>query len=258
MSKMKKISVLIIAHNEERIIARAIRSVEFADEVILVDNGSIDNTVEIARNLGAKVINLNANKGYSEAKKIGLSHCEGEWVLWLDSDEQISAELAREIIDAVNNPKEFTAFKLPRKSFFIRKWIRHCGWYPDYVLRLFKLEGSEFSDDLVHESVRIKGKSGILKSHILHYTAPSLRVFLKKQIRYAFLAGEQINRRKKKASMFQIVIHTFWAFVKMYIIRFGFLDGIEGFTISSINAFYVLIKYAHAFYLQRKAIPDGG
>jgi len=253
MQEMKKISILIIAHNEERIIARAIRSVEFADEVILVDNGSIDNTVEIARKLGAKVISLNVNKSYSEAKKIGLSHCENEWILWLDSDEQITAELAGEIVDAVNNPKECNAFRLPRKSFFIRKWIRHCGWYPDYVLRLFKRENAEFSDDLVHESVKIKGRSGVLKSNILHYTAPSLNVFLEKQIRYAFLAGEQISRKGKRVSLTQIVIHSFWAFVKMYIIKFGFLDGLEGFIISSINAFYVLIKYANAFYLQRKA-----
>ena len=141
------ISILIIAHNESENIAEAVSSASFADEIVVVDNGSDDDTGEIARRLGAKIIRSEKNLGYADAKKLGLQHCSSEWVFWLDADERISKNLADEILAAIENKKNFVAFKIPRKSYFLGKWIRHCGWYPDYVMRLFKKDRAKFSDE---------------------------------------------------------------------------------------------------------------
>lgn len=254
MHKAQKISVLIVAYNEMNNIAEAIDSVKFADEIVVIDNGSEDNTAEIAQKSGAKVITLDENIGYSKPKMLALTKCSHDWVLWLDCDERVSPKLADEIIAAAGNEKNLdniSAFKIPRRSFFIRKFIKHSGWGNETVVRLFKKDYAKFSDNLVHESIIIDGNIAAMQNPILHYTAPDFKTFYDKQIKYAYLSAEQMFSNDKKVNFMQILIHPLAAFLKTFFLKLGFLDGIEGFSIARINSIYVFTKYSRAYYLQR-------
>ena len=247
-----KLSVLIIAHNEAHNIEDALASVDFADESIVVDNCSDDNTDEFARKAGAKVISTSKNIGYSDAKRLGLKNCSGDWVLWLDADERISKELAREIQDAIAAPGKLAAYEIPRKSLFIRRWMHHCGWYPDYIVRLFRRESVTFSDDLVHEKAIIEGKKGRMKFPIMHYSYPSLEEYFRKLNRYTTLAANQMIRDGKHGKFLDILMRPPATFIKMYLIKLGFLDGLEGFILSCLSSMYVLVKYAKAYYIMQE------
>ena len=249
-----KISTIIIAYNEAKNISDAVGSVKFADEVIVVDNGSKDDTGEIARKSGAKVITLEKNLGYSKAKKIALRKCSNDWVFWLDCDERVSSKLADEIIATINDDKNLDnicAFEIPRRSFFIDKLIRHSGWGNETVVRLFRKDCAKFSDNLVHEGLIVDGKIASMKNPILHYTAPDFKSFYDKQIRYAHLSAEQMVRDGVKVNFAKILVHPIAAFFKTFLIKLGFLDGVEGFQIAMINFIYVFTKYSNAYYLQR-------
>lgn len=246
------ISTLIIAHNESKNIAEAVSSASFSDEIIVIDNGSDDDTGEIARRTGAKVIRSEKNLGYADAKKLGLKHCGSEWVLWLDSDERISKNLADEILAAIEEPKKLVAFKIPRKSFFLRKWIRHCGWYPDYVMRLFLRKSATFSNDLVHEKLLVDGAVGKLSSPILHYTDPTIEHYIAKLNRYTTLGAQQMKSQGKHATIFDILLRPAATFIKMFIVKLGFLDGIHGFILSALSAMHTLVKYAKLFFIDER------
>ncbi len=247
-----KPSVLIIAHNEADNIAEAVSSALFADEIVVVDNGSDDNTGKIASSLGANVIRSEKNIGYSDAKKLGLKHCSAEWVFWLDADERISKNLADEILAAIEKQKEFVAFKIPRKSFFLGKWIRHCGWYPDYVLRLFRKDRAKFSDDLVHEKLLVNGAIRKLSSPILHYTDPTLGHYIAKLNHYTTLGAQQMRTQGKRATICDILFRPAATFIKMFIIKLGFLDGIHGFVLCTLSAVHTMVKYAKSYFGERK------
>ena len=246
------LSVLIIAHNEKDNIADAISSVSFADEVVVVDNGSDDDTGEIASKMGAKVIRSDENIGYADAKRLGIEHCAGEWILWLDADERISDELAEEIVGAVKNPENFAAFRMPRKSFFLKKWIRHCGWYPDYVLRLFLKNKARFSDDLVHEKVIVEGEVEKFSNPIIHHTDPDIEHYLKKLNHYTTLGARQMAAQGKRVSALDIVIRPVATFLRMFIIKLGFLDGMHGFVLSVFSAVHTMTKYAKLYFAAKR------
>ncbi len=246
-----KLSVFIIAHNEEQSIADAVKSASFADEVVVIDNGSTDETYAIAERSGASVIRIGQNTGYSDAKRIAMSHCHGEWLFWLDADERITDELRKQILSAVESPGGINAFRMPRKSFFLGKWIRHCGWYPDYIVRLFRHGKARFSDDLVHEKLVIEGKIGTLTAPILHYTDPTLEHYLQKFNRYTTLSARQMHSEGKKASFLDIFLRPPVTFFRMFVIRLGFLDGYEGFLLSALSSMHVLVKYAKLRFLKK-------
>ncbi len=250
------LSVLIIVYNDAENLRGALDSVRFADEVVVVDNGSTDGSGAVAESMGAKVVRLNENKGYVEAKRIGLRHCANEWVLWLDSDERVTPELADEIKKALLR-KDFVAFKFPRKSFFLGRWIRHCGWYPDYVVRLFRKECARFSDDLVHERLVVDGPIGKLSAPILHYTDPNLEHYLTKFNRYTTLAAKQMLAQGRKPTLFDLLLRPPATFIRMYVLKLGFLDGLEGFLLCALSAMYVLVKYSKAWFSLREADLEG-
>ena len=240
-----KITATIIALNEERNIARAIESLRCSDEIVVIDSGSIDRTVELAQNLGARVVESNW-RGYAGQKNYASSQCEHDWVLSLDADEALSEALEGEIWQIKKNGPEFEAYTMPRLAQYLGRWILHSGWYPDRKVRLFDRRKAQWVGDYVHESVVVKGNIGHLKSNILHFTCNSLSEHLKTMDRYTTLAAEELVARKIHIGWSRLVLDPAWTLVKTYFLQAGFLDGLEGITIAYMAALYTFLKYAKA------------
>ena len=188
---MSALSVIVITKNEESNIRECLTSVCWAEEIVLVDGGSEDQTVELARSLGAKVFERPWD-GYGAAKNYALSHCTGEWILWLDADERVTEELANEISQRLrSNDTRFNGFQIARRAYFLGRWMKHSGWYPGHVLRLFRKGTGRFSERKVHEQLVVEGEIGRLKFDLLHFTDPNLFHYFEKFNRYSSLAAEE-------------------------------------------------------------------
>lgn len=229
-----KLSVVIITKNEENFITDAIKSALFADEVIILDSGSIDKTCEIAKELGAKIYQ-NEWLGFGPQKNRAVELSKNDWVFVLDSDERITEELKNEIVTILKEP-QFNGYFIARLNNFFGKNIKNCGLYPDYSIRLFNKNYGKFNDVSVHESVQLKSKAAHLKNHMIHLAYDSIEEFIQKQNRYSSL-----NHKKK--SLFKAIINPYWTFFKLYILKKGFLDGWHGFVISKLYAQYTFWKY---------------
>ena len=247
------LSVIVIAKDEEASIARTLESVAFADEVVVVDSGSTDRTVAIARGLGAKVT-INADwPGFGPQKNRALDLATGDWVLSLDADEWLTAESAEEIRRVVGaNAAEVAAYRMPRRSSFCGRFLRHSGWWPDYVLRLFRRGRARFSDDVVHERVIADGKIGTLSLPIMHETFVDLEDLVDKMNRYSTHGARQLQREGKSSSLVEAIARALWAFFRTYVLRAGFLDGREGFMLAWATAEGTYYRYAKLMRLQRK------
>ncbi len=243
-----KISATIITCNEERRIARAIESLRCADEVLIVDSGSNDRTVELAEKLGARVIE-SPWPGYAKQKNLAAERAAHDWILSLDADEALSESLEAEIWRLKKNGPDCDAYTMPRLAQYLGKWIRHSGWYPDRKIRLYDRRKATWVGDFVHESVRVEGKVGHLESNLLHFTCDSLSEHLKTMDRYTTLAAEQLVAQKAEVTWTRLVMHPPWTFFKTYVLQRGFLDGIEGLAIANMAALYNFLKYAKARYM---------
>jgi len=230
----KKLSVVIISKNEEKFITDAVKSALFADEVILLDSGSTDNTCQLAKDLGAKVF-YQKWLGFGPQKNKALEYASNDWVFVLDSDERITAELQEEILEVLKDPLNEGYF-IARLNNFWGKNIKTCGLYPDYSLRLFNKHAGKFNAVNVHESVQLKSKPGYLKNHMIHLAYETIDEFIEKQNRYSSL-----NHKKK--NILKAIINPYWTFFKLFIIKKGFLDGWHGFIISKLYAQYTFWKY---------------
>lgn len=242
---MTPVSVIVITKNEEHNIDDCLRSVSWAKEIVVVDTGSTDATIERARQFTEKVFS-HEWQGYGETKNFALQQCSYEWVLWIDADERVTPELQGEIQKALEMVENTTvAFRIPRLANFLGKWIYHCGWYPGKVIRLFRKSSATFSKAKVHEQLLVgEGKIGELQAHLLHYTDPTLEHYFEKLNRYTSLAAEDLYARRKRFHLYQLFVHPLWIFVKMYILKAGFLDGMQGFILCVLSAHYVFVKYA--------------
>ncbi len=238
-----QLSAVVITKNEERNIARCLESLKIADEIIVVDSQSTDRTVEIAEKFGARVF-ANTWQGFGKAKQEGVSHASGKWILSLDADEELTPRLAEEIMDVIGKDDNYAGYRLKRKTMFLGRWIYHCGWYPDYVLRLFQKAKGNFNNSIVHENVKLEGRVRNLEGELLHYSYVNLEQYLKKSNCYTTLGAEEAFRQKKKATLFDIIIRPMVAFIKYYISKRGFRDGLEGFILSALSAIAVMVKYA--------------
>jgi glycosyltransferase involved in cell wall biosynthesis len=230
----KKLSVIIISKNEEKFITDAVKSALFADEVILLDSGSTDNTCQLAKDLGAKVF-YQKWLGFGPQKNKALEYASNDWVFVLDSDERITKELKEEILELLKAPLSEGYF-IARLNNFWGKNIKTCGLYPDYSLRLFNKNAGKFNEVNVHESVQLKSKPGYLKNHMIHLAYETIDEFIEKQNRYSSL-----NHKKK--NILKAIINPYWTFFKLFIIKKGFLDGWNGFIISKLYAQYTFWKY---------------
>ncbi len=249
-----QISAVIIAGNEENKIGDAIRSVSWADEVLVVDSESTDTTRQIAESLGCRVI-VQPWLGFSKQKQFATDAATHDWIFSLDADERVSEELATEIasIAGADEPKLPRGFRIPRLSFYLGRPIRHSGWYPDWQLRLFDRRAGTWSDDLVHESFRLEtGAPARLKGEMIHFSVDSTdehhRMICE---RYAPLAARQMFERGRRTSLFRTALAGPTAFVSTYFLKAGFLDGFPGLTIARFAAYHAFLKHSMLRQLQR-------
>lgn len=247
------ISVVIITRNEATNIKRCLDSLQWVKEVIIVDSGSTDNTLEIVSTYkNVKVIETDWS-GYSENKRKGTKTAVNDWVFWVDADEEVTKELMQELASLKVSEGNFYAYDLPRKTFFLNEWVRHTGWYPGRVIRLFNKKYCDFNDNILHESVLVpEGKTGHLKSDLLHYSYQNLYQYFDKMNYYGKYGAEELLRKGKKFSIWQLLFNPCATFIKFYFFKKGFLDGKKGFIISVGSAFSNFIKYTNFYYLSRQ------
>jgi glycosyltransferase involved in cell wall biosynthesis len=248
---MANISVIIITKNEADNIRACLESVKWADEIVIVDSGSTDSTAEICRELGAKV-HVHDWPGFGLQKNRALSYAVHDWVFSIDADERVTPELQSQLTKAMESNIE-NGYYVPRLSQFCGKFIRHSGWYPDYVLRLFRRTKGRFSDDMVHERVILEGTAGKLTSPLLHYSYLDEADVQRKTDQYAKTGALQMYKNGKSASYADAPLRAGWAFLRTYLLRLGFLDGIAGFDIALMNARTTYLKY-----MQLKALRSTG
>ena len=240
-----KISATIITYNEERNIARAIESLRSADEIVVVDSGSSDRTVEIAQNLGVRVIE-HQWLGYAGQKNYAAEQASHDWILAVDADEALSEMLEAEIWQVKKNGPRFDAYSMPRLAQYLGKWILHSGWYPDRKVRLYDRRKAKWVGKYVHESVEVNGSVGRLDANLLHYTCQSLSEHLRTMDRYTTLAAEELVSQKRQIGWYQLALDPVWTFFSTLVLKRGFLDGMEGMAIAWMGALYQFLKFAKA------------
>jgi len=254
------LSVVIITHNEETNIGRTLASVQplVADgkgEIIVVDSGSADRTVEIAKSFGAKVF-VEEWKGYAAQKNSAIDKATGDWILSLDADEEVEQTLSSEIAvlwQSGGSDQSISGFWIPRKNFFLGRWIKHGGFWPDPKMRLFRKGAARFETRLVHEDAMVsEGISGQLKHALLHHSYPTLADYIDHMNRYSSLGAEMaVAKGFFGFSLFNIVVRPMATFFYNYFFRLGFLDGREGLLLHLYHAVYVSWKYAKAWEIAR-------
>jgi glycosyltransferase involved in cell wall biosynthesis len=242
------LSVTIIAMNEERCIAQAIRSVGWADEVIVVDSGSTDRTIQIARELGAQVISRGW-PGFGQQKNFAQSQARNDWVLNIDADESVPDELGREIRARLSpiesgRPVDCDGFRLPRKTFYLGRWIRRGGWYPNYLVRLADRRKASWSEPQVHEELRVNGRVESLGTALHHDAFPSIRAQVLTNLRYAELGAAELRRAGRPPSRLKLLWKPLGKFIETFFLKSGWLDGFLGFIISVNAAYSMFMKYS--------------
>jgi glycosyltransferase involved in cell wall biosynthesis len=253
---MSRLSVITLTLNEEQNIAACLESVTWADELIVIDAGSTDRTLELARTYTPHVEVL-PWKGYGAARNSALERTTGDWVLWLDADERVTPELAIEIREIVAaGSVEADGYAIPRRAYFCGKWIRHCGWYPSRVVRLFRPGKARFSETRVHEQLVIDGRVVNSRHDLLHFTDPDLKHYFAKFNTYTSLAAQDLFKAGRRFRLSDIIVKPAFTLLRMYILRLGFLDGIHGLVLSIASAAYVFAKYAKLWELGRQS-PSG-
>jgi glycosyltransferase involved in cell wall biosynthesis len=240
---MTPLSVIVITKNEAHNIEECLKSVSWADDIIIVDAESTDDTVEKAKQYAGKIF-IQPWMGFAAAKQFGLTQAKNTWVLWLDADERVMPELALEIQTLVESNPTKAAFTVGRRAYFLGRWIKHSGWYPGRVARLFNKEKAKFNTASVHEGLDVQGEIGMLQNDLLHFTDPNIEHYFSKYNRYTTLAANELFKKNKHASLLDLLIRPFWMFLKMYILRLGMLDGVQGFILAVFSSSYVFTKYA--------------
>jgi len=245
-----RLSAIIISKNEAAKIAVCLDSIAFCDEIIVVDSGSTDRTVEIAGGMGARVVS-HAFAGFGPQKNFALSLATGDWVLSIDADEWVSEALAQEIRAAIAKG-DAQAYEMPRLSRFLGRPMRHSGWYPDYVLRLFRRGRAYFSDHLVHERVICDGASGRLTQPLDHFPVTQIEDAISRMDRYSSAGAAMVAASGRKVSFASGITHGLWSFFRAYVWRLGFLDGCEGFLLAVANAEGTYYRYMKAWLAGRR------
>lgn len=256
----KKLSVAIITHNEESNLPRTLASVRWADQVVVVDAGSTDATVLMAREEGAEIFQENW-KGFAAQKNSAINHCTCDWVLSLDADEEVSPALAEEIQTTLQSDNSYVAYTMPRRNFFLGRPLRYGGFYPDRKLRLFQRGQARFAARAVHETLACNGPVGALKNPLLHHAYPTLASYIEHMNRYSTLGAEILiesgrTSRNSVAFAWNILAAPAFNFLYNYIVRLGFLDGREGLLIHLYHAAYGSWKYGKAWHASRAAHPN--
>lgn len=239
----RKISVVVIAFNEARHIGDCLESVKWADDIVVLDSGSTDDTAEIARSKHARVFDV-PWKGFGPQKQAAVDLALHDLVFNIDCDERVTPELVAEIKLILSGNTLKTAYSIPRRTFLGASEIRHCGWYPDRTVRLFDRRKARFSSEMVHEQVVVSGETGQCRGELLHYSFDGFTDLIAKMNRYTDIGATQLRARGRKSRLSQVVFRPFYAFIKTFFLQKGFMDGFAGFAISVSNAVSVFYKYA--------------
>lgn len=241
---MHKVSVYIPVLNEEEKIEDALKSVAWADEIVILDTGCTDRTIEIAQSYTSNIINYTF-EGFGKLRNAGIDACANEWVLSIDADERCTPELAQEVQAILQQDQLKDGYWIPRRNWFMGRWIKHCGWYPDYCQpKLFKKTHMRYRDeDLVHEGWDLTGEIGYLQHDVLHFSYQNLSDVVRKIDSYSDLGAEKLRKKGSSGGFFKALSRSVWAFMRTYMLRLGFLDGKAGFVISLFNAEGTFYRY---------------
>ena len=243
---MPTLSVAMIVKNEAQDLAQCLDSVkDWVDEIVILDSGSADETEQIARRYGAKFYQHTDWQGFGKQRQLAQQYVTSDYVLWLDADERVSDELRHSIQQAVQQNQLNAVYQLPRLSEVFGRQIRHSGWYPDYVVRLYRTQFAKYGDELVHEKVHYPATAEVkkLNGDLYHYTYKDIHHYLVKSASYAKAWATQREAQGKTASLFDGVTHALGCFVKMYLLKAGFLDGKQGFLLAVLSAHSTFVKY---------------
>ncbi len=244
------VSVVVITKNEEKNIEDTLKSIKDFEDIAVVDSFSEDRTVEICRKYTHRVYQ-HEWQGYAKQKQMAVDYAEKPWVLILDADERVTPKLKSEITEKIKNAS-FSGFYIPRKNFFLDKWIRHGGWRPDYTLRLFRKDVSYVEQREVHEKVVVNGPLGYLKEPLEHYTYRTITDYIKKMENYSMLSAKELCNKKSTPSILSMLLNPVFVFTKMFFLRQGFRDGVHGFMLAILYSFYTFLKYAKAWEKNKK------
>ena len=247
---MPTITATIITKNEASKIEACLKSLDWVDEIIVLDSGSSDNTVDICRKFTQHVYETDW-PGFGIQKNRALKKASGEWILSIDADEIISSALKQEIQQAILS-KNFTGFQIPRLSSYCGQFIRYSGWRPDYVPRLFQSGKGQFNNSPIHERLNINGAIGKLKAPLIHHSFEDFEQVLNKVNHYSSLGAEQLYRNENNASLTKAIFKGWWAFFRTYIVKLGFLDGSKGVMLAISNAEGTYYKYVKLMLLHEK------
>jgi glycosyltransferase involved in cell wall biosynthesis len=240
---MLPVSVVIVTQNEEKNIREALQSIRDMAEIVIVDAFSTDNTLNISKEYTDKIYQAKW-QGYAKQKQMAIEHAKGPWVFILDSDERFTESLCEEISNIVNkNNGVYSGFYVSRKNFFLGKWIRHGGWWPDYTLRLFLKDKAFIENRKVHEKVVVKGKVGYLKNPLEHYTYKNISDYIKKMDLYSTLSAEELKEKGVRPGIIKMLLHPLFTFLKMFFLRRGFMDGVYGLILAILYGYYTFLKY---------------
>lgn len=251
-----RISATIIVRNEEANIAEVCESLAWADEIVIVDSDSTDRTVDIAKKYTDKLFNREF-KGYKDKHEFADSQATGDWIFWIDADERVSDELKNSIAALRNKPDEELSdgYKISRKTFFMHRWIRHCGWSPDYQLRLYRKAKSYWDGVAPHQTARVDGRVELLDGELLHFTKNTLSEYHRVLDSYATLAAEHLADDGTTVGAFGIFSRSVAAFLRTFLLKQGFRDGVPGLMISMFTAYGVFLKYAKVWEIRRSRQP---
>ncbi len=237
------LSVVVITKNEERNIAACLDSVDWADELVVVDACSADRTVELAKQYHSKTF-IRPWPGYGPQKNFGMAQATKDWILILDADERVSSQLKSAIETVLTSEAKPVAYRIPRKNYYYGRWIQGAGQYPDPQLRLLRRGAGKYNDLPVHEHLEVQGPISDLDGHLDHHAHPTVAAHAAKIQRYSALAAqEKIQAGRRKVFWWNFVANPLWAFIKVYLIRRGYRDGLPGLLVSGFAAAHVLLKY---------------
>ncbi len=252
MSHRNSLSVVMIAKNEAELLSECLQSVAWADEIIVLDSGSSDGSVALAESLGAKVFTHTDWQGFGKQRQKAQSYATQDYVLMIDADERVTPELRHSIGQVLANADDNVVYSLGRRNLFLGRFMRHSGWYPDRVNRLYANQRYRYNDDLVHESLNTGGAKVVpLQGDLLHLTCRDFFAFQRKQLHYAEQWAIQRHQAGKRCGYLSILTHTLGAFCKTWLLRAGFLDGKQGLLLAVVNAQYTFNKYAALWALGR-------
>ncbi|MBU0655719.1 MAG: glycosyltransferase family 2 protein [Gammaproteobacteria bacterium] len=260
MSTKPTLAAALIVKNEAENLRQCLETVAgWVDEIVIMDSGSSDDTLAIAQSFGAKIFTNTDWPGFGKQRQLTQNHVQSDWILWLDADERVTPALRDEIQGMLRDPPADTVFAMPRLSWAFGRFIRHSGWYPGYVMRFYPTHLTTYDNSLVHEKVIVPPQTKVqyLRSDLIHYPYRDIQHYLVKVSGYTASWAQQQKEKGKKVGIFQGISHAIACFIRMYIFKAGFLDGVQGLILAMVGAYTTFIKYADLWVLTHAKHPEG-